>query len=214
MGLAIVILLGICGVLFYIIWKSSQKSESQRKTSSWKPYSKDEPRIENVEAGGVIHLVNIGPNLDEFDVNIIAKHVYRKGVDTWYELEGESADGKVWIDMEEDDGVELAITLKRLKLRDIGVSKRDLERMDEEEDGEIEYQGETYYYEESDSAMFYRYGNEEEGESLYYWDFENEEGTKFIGIERWSDGSYDVSYSETIEPWQVTVYSIGKQKGE
>ena len=210
MTTAIIVFLVIAFIVLFMVLKSSKKKESRQHMTSPEPHSKDELSIENVRAGGFIHLSSIGPDLDEFDVNILARHVYRAGGDEWYELEGESVNGKVWIDLETDDDVELAVTLKKLKLRDIDVSKQDLKKMDDEEEGEIKYQGETYYYEDSDSAVFYRSGDPKDAEKLYFWDFENEEGTKFIGIERWDDGSYDVSYSAAIKPWQVSVLSIGK----
>jgi hypothetical protein len=206
----IIILLIIAAFAGYAIWKSMKRSESQPVSSPQKQYSQDELRIENVGPNGFIHLAHIGPDLDEFDVNIVARHIYRSGDSEWYELEGESVKGKVWIDLEEDDGLQLGITLKKLKLRDIGISKSKLAEMDKNEEGEIKYLGETYYYEESDNAIFYRNGDENAGEEFYYWEFENDEGTKFISIEQWSDGSIEVSYSEPIKDHQVTIFSLGK----
>jgi len=158
----------------------------------------------------LIHISGIGPELEEFDVTILAKHLYREGGASWFELEGESEKGKVWIDLEVDDELELAITLEKLKLRDIALTKKDLDEIDDDEEGELSYRGTKYYYEDSDEATYYKYGDEAKGERFYYWEFENDDGNKFIGVEKWSDGSYDVSYSEPIESHQVTVYSLKK----
>ncbi|MFQ5598486.1 MAG: DUF4178 domain-containing protein [Nitrospiria bacterium] len=211
---AIIILLVFCGLAFYFIKK---KKGAEKEDAGFKQriprsptYAKDDLRIENVEAGGVIHLSGIGPDLEEFDVRILAKHLYRQGGSSWWELEGESPKGKVWIDLEEDDELELSISLKKLKLRDIALSKDDLDRIDDEEEGELAYRGEKYFYEDSDEATFYKYGNEANGERFYYWDFENDAGDKFIGVEKWSDGSFEAAYSEPIQSHQVTVYSLKK----
>lgn len=211
---AILMLLVVCGAAYYFMKKKKATQETdanfKRQIATPPSYSKDDLRIENVEAGGLIHISGIGPELDEFDVSILAKHLYREGGSSWFELEGESEKGKVWIDLEVDDDLELAITLEKLKLRDIGLSKKDLDGIDDDEEGELSYKGVKYYYEDSDEATYYKYGNETEGERFYYWEFENDDSDKFIGIEKWSDGTYDVSYSEPIKSHQVTVYSLKK----
>lgn len=209
----ILILLIIGGAAYYMMKKKSSDAEAEKSEASTQrtaAYSKDELRIENVEAGGMIHISGIGEEMEEFDVSILAKHLYRDEGSSWYELEGESVKGKVWIDLEEGDALSLSITLKKVKLRDIGLSKKDLKQIDHDEEGEVRFEGETYYYEDSDEATFYRNGDESQGERYYYWDFENDDEDKFIGVEKWADGSYDVSCSEAIEGHQVTVFSLKK----
>lgn len=133
----ILILLGVCGVAYFMMQKKNAKGTEAKKTSTpssgSRAYSKDELRIENVEAGGMIHISGIGPDMDEFDVTILARHLYREGGTSWFELEGEAGHGKVWIDLEEDDELELSITLKKMKLRDVGLSKKSLKQIDDED---------------------------------------------------------------------------------
>lgn len=204
-----ILFLVLCGVVGFLYWKVMVKDkQGQSKRALVRPYDKDELRIENVEGGGVIHISGVGPDYEEFDVKIIARHTYRQGESSWYELEGDRGEDKVWVDIEEDDELELSVVLKKLKLHDIGIEKKDLDRMDEDEKGHFTYDGETYHYEDSDPAVFYRYSDDKITEQFYYWDFESESGNKFIGVERWSDGSYDVSCSEKLKPSQITVYSL------
>ena len=204
------ILLLVCAGAGYYFWKSSQQDKQKQLKSSEpvKPYKKDDLRIENAGAGAVIHLTGIGPELDEFDLKVIAKHTYRQGESTWYEFECDKGTDKVWLDMEEDDELELAISLRELKLRDIGLSKEDLVKMDDDEEGSFDFEGEKYWLEDSDSAVFYRYSDDKNADKFYYWDFEADSGGKYIGVEKWTDGSYDIRYSEKIKPSQLTVYSL------
>lgn len=208
--LSLLMFIAVVGIAFYL-WKMSKKndtSSTKQQIATPKPYSKDELRMENVGAGGVIHLTGIGPDLEEFDLKVISKHTYRQGESTWYELECDKGSSKVWIDMEEDDELELSICLRKLKLREIGISKGDLEKFDDDEEGSFEFEGDKYWLEDSDEAVFYRHSSDKEAERFYYWDFESEKGGRFIGIERWSNGSYDVSLSEAIKPSQVSVFSL------
>ncbi len=209
-GAIILMLIVCCAMMFIMKKKKATASNAKRADQNPVPlsYSKDELRIENVETGGMIQITGIGPDLDELDVKILAKHLYKQGGSKWYELEGESVSGKVWIDLEEDDELELTISLKKMRLNAIGLTKKDLERIDEAEKGQFDYEGETYLYEDSDEAVFYKHADLSNGETFDYWDFENKAGNKFIGIELWDDGGYDVSYSEPIASHQITVFSL------
>jgi hypothetical protein len=202
-----ILLIAVAAGIFFF-FKNQQNAAAQAKPKRLKPYGEDELRIENVEGGAVIHLSSIGKEMEDFDLKVVAKHTYRQGESSWYELECDRGEDKVWIDMEEDDELELAICLKKLKLRDVPVSKEDLVKMDDDEEGQIQYDGTTFYLDDSDSAVFYRYSDDKNADKFYYWDFEADSGDKFIGIEQWSNGDYDVSYSEKIRPSQVTVYSL------
>lgn len=209
MQLIILILIGVGGFYLFKMWKSSQEKKEE-KDEEFTPYSKEELRIENVGPGGVIQLNNIGPDMEDFDVNVIAKHIYREGGDTWYELEGEIGSRKVWIEIEEDDELEISITLKKLKLSDIGLDKNDLKRIDDKEEGSFTFEGKKYSYDDSGKATFLRYGEEKNAEKVYYWDFECNDEKYSISVEKWEDDSYDVSYSESIKSSQVKIYSLKK----
>ena len=198
------ILLVIAGIAGYHFWQL-KKLEAKNLP---KPYEKDEIRIENVGPGGVIRLTGIGKDMEEFDLKVISKHTYRQIESTWYELECDKGEEKIWIDMEEDDELELAVGLRKLKLRDLSITKQDLIRFDDDEEGSFEFEGDKYYLEDSDAAVFYRHSNDKEADKLYYWDFETEDGKKYIGIEKWSNNSYDITYSEPIRSSQVTVYTL------
>lgn len=207
---AITILLIIIAVgVGYLIFKQKEKEESPKQTNK-KPYSKTDLRIENIAKGGVLKLTSVGPNMEDFDIQIVSKHTYRQGESTWYELEGNRGDGKVWIDMEEDDELELTIVHKKLKIRDLPITMNDLEKFDDEEEGSFEYDGDTFHYEDSDEAIFYRHSDDKNAEKFYYWDFETDDGSKFISFEKWSNNSIDVSFSFPIKPRQVEVFSLGE----
>ncbi|MFB6306051.1 MAG: DUF4178 domain-containing protein [Flavobacteriales bacterium] len=210
--LTIVLLLIIGGVIYYFYKKNQALKETENQGN--KPYSKDELRIENVDKGGMIHLTHIGEDLEEFDANIIGKHVYRCGNDEWFELEGESESGKVWIEVEEDDELLIAVTRNKMKLKDISVSKEDLDKIDEMEEGQVEYNGEKYHYDDSNEAEFLRYGDENDSKRLYYWDFETENEQKVLSVEKWGKNDYEVYQANYIEPSQITVYKLNSKDND
>ena len=206
----LLILLGIAtaSYLLYMIWKGQKQAESEEEDPKTTRFNKNELRLENVKKGGVIHLRNIGPDMEDLDVNIISKHIYRQDDYAWYELEGDSGDRKVWIEYEQDDELEISVTLKKMHLRDIGINSTDLEKIKDEEEGSILYEGNKFFYEDSDHALFCRDGDYDNAEEFFFWDFETDAGDKYISIEKWSENKTEVTYSVPIKQNQVTVYSL------
>lgn len=208
MQVIILILIAICCIMIFQMWKAQKgNANSATRDSKKLSYSPDELRIENVGKGGVIHLRGIGENLEDYDVKILSKHIYREGESTWYELEGDTGDGKVWISYEEDDDLEITIKIKELKMREIGVKVDDLWEMDDEEEGKITYNNDKYYYEDSSEAVFYRFGSDDNAEKFYYWEFETDNSDKFISVEKWGN-DFEVTFSVPVRSSQITVYSL------
>jgi len=200
----IIVIIGIA--VFF--WNSNKKKKEQEANA----HAPKELTLENVQAGGVIHLRNVGPDMEEYDVTILSKAVYREGENNeWYELEGDNGRQKVWIGIEEDDGLDVTLTLRRLKLREIPINREDLDRMDETAEGEFEFEGEKFYFEYSNEASYFADGNVSSGNEdfFYYWEFENESEDKYITVEEWENGKFEVTLAISLRSSNVQVYSLG-----
>ncbi|MDX2084658.1 MAG: DUF4178 domain-containing protein [Candidatus Melainabacteria bacterium] len=169
-------------------------------------------RIENVMAGGVIHLTGVGETLEEFDLQVTARHRYSQGGYHWMELECDRGDRTFWLTVEQDDGLCLSLGLETLRLEDLNLTKDALARMDEEETGRVEYNGQTFFLEDSDRAVFYRSGETSRPEPFYYWDFATRDERQFISVERWEDGGVDVTWGVALRPSQLTVYRLREEE--
>lgn len=171
-----------------------------------------ELHVLNLDKGGIFRLTGVGDNSDEINLKVLAKHLYRQGDYYWYELECDKGDGeKVWVEIEDDDETVVSIVLEKLKLPDIGLSRQDLDNIDEYEAGHLYFRNEKFIYTDSDEATFYRFCDDAKPEKLYYWDFEM--GSYSIGIERWGSSNYEVFYCQKMKPSQITVY-LNNEKGE
>lgn len=200
----------IIGAIIYFIYNyyQNKKQEEAESKGPVKPYDKNELRIENVEAGGMLQLANVGPEMKDYEVSVIGKHVYRSGGDEWYELEGETSEGKLWIEYEEDDELEIAVALKKPKMEELSVSASDLDKIDELEEGQVEYNGQTFHYDDSNEGMMLKFGDEDQQKPFYYWDFETSDGEHLLSVEKWGKGDHDVTYSVAVEPNQVSVLKL------
>lgn len=169
-------------------------------------------RLENVQAGGLIHLMNVGPNLEEYDVQILSRSVYREGENyEWYELEGDNGRGIVWLSLQHDDGLDVTIATRKLKLRDIPIERDDLDRMDDAAAGQFDFEEKTYYYDHSTEGSYFRDGkiSADNEEFFYYWEFETKDENQFLTIEEWENGRFEVTLSYPVKESQVKVYSLG-----
>lgn len=211
--LAFIFLLAIIGLGFYF-WQMYRTKKKINEPTQNDPLH-DQLRIDRVGPGGMIHLMNVGKNMEEYDVKILSKSIYREGEnDEWYELEGDNGDRKIWISLEQDDGLDVTIATRKLKLRDLPISRTDLDDMDEQGDGEFVFEGKTYYYENSNEASYFRNGDvsPENEDFFYYWEFESADEDEFLTIEEWEDKSIEVTISYPIKESQLKVYSIGENR--
>lgn len=202
----VVILLVMAAVGAYLFWQQSQGGS--RKAERPKPMT-----IENVGPGGFVRLSRVGPDMEDIEAEIVGRHIYEEDGFQWFELEGESANGKVWIDVEEDDEVEVSVSLRKLRLSDLGLTRESLDDMVRRDEGSITFEGRTYEYEDDGEANFLRNGDHTRSERLRYWDFESEDGKWFIGIEAWGD-EYQAHLSQAVSLSQIDVFSLGGTQSE
>ncbi|MBD3420001.1 MAG: DUF4178 domain-containing protein [Chitinivibrionales bacterium] len=202
MNFTIILIVILVAVIVYLLWQASRKNKAA-------PAQQEEKlSVENAGVGAVMSIRGVGPQYEDIDVIVAAKHVYREGSYSWYELVCEAGGDKYWLEIENDDDLEISITLNKLKLNDLNITPEDLARLDEEESGEITYKDTLYRYEDSGSARYLKNGDEHQAQEFYYWDFESDDGKHFIGVEQWDDDSYEASYSEALSPSEITVYSL------
>ena len=207
--LIILVLIGVAVVAGTVIVKAGRgaRTSAGAGVATGSLYGPEELRIENVGPGGVFSLRAFGEDMKDIDVKVIARHLYVEDGWEWFELEGESELGTVWLTVEEDDETEISVCLRRVSFTDLGVTKEELERFDEEERGSFRFEDRDYVYADSGRAVFHRDGNRMKSERFYYWDFEAREGTHLISVEHWDDGSMEVHLSQSIKASQITVYS-------
>ncbi|MDB9786731.1 DUF4178 domain-containing protein [Bacteriovoracaceae bacterium] len=207
-----ILLLGLSFAIFfgYEAWKKKSALPGGEKSligNKSQNFDKGELRIENVQKGGVIHLTGVGADMEDFDLTVLSKHTYREGEYSWYELEVDRGDKKMWLNYEEDDELLISIKINQLKLREIGLKKSDLDEIDEAEEGEFSYKGKKYFYEDSGTAIFYRHSLDDNAESFDYWEFETEKGDHLMSVESWG-GEIEVTESIPLKATQLTIYSL------
>ncbi len=207
--LIIVVLVGVAAVAAYVISRSRREAGDEAPVEPRRRADRvpEELRIEHVGPGGVLALRHFGEGMADIDVRILARHLYSEDGWEWFELEGESELGKVWLTVEEDDETEVSASLRRLTLAELGVTADQLEAFDNDEAGEVVFEGMTYTYTESGEAIFFKDGDRLRPHRFYYWEFAGSDGVSLISVERWGSREVEVHVSKRIEPHQITVYA-------
>ncbi len=164
--------------------------------------------IENIGSGGYLCLKGQVYRVEELS------H-YREKKSRWYELEifsvhsGETR----FLEWERDDEVEVAFNDPPVSLRQLGKTSDEIEAMSEAEKGQIDFAGRSYHYDDDYGATYHRAGGEQ-GEKVYFYDFETSDERYCLTIEEWGDESegysYDVYPSEYIEPDEIEVLVVGQ----
>ena len=198
----------LIGIVMYFWQRNKTKKAIDESASA---ADSQELHLENVRAGGLIHLMNVGPSLEEYDVQVLSRSIYREGENyEWYELEGDNGKSRVWLSLQHDDGLDVTIATRKLKMRDLPIDRADLDRMDEAAAGQFDLEGTTFYYDHSTEGSYFQGGtvSPENEEFFYYWEFETEDEDQFLTVEEWENGRFEVTLSYPVNESQIKIYSL------
>jgi hypothetical protein len=113
------------------------------------------------------------------------------------------------LSFEQDDGLQIYLEVERPRFADLGITKEKLARIDDEEEGGFTYGGRRYEYQDSgDSAYFAGGGNE--ADRLYYWEFESEQGDRWISVEQY-DAVPEVTITRQIEESRIELFPVDRR---
>ncbi|MGF2687403.1 DUF4178 domain-containing protein [Marinobacter sp. DUT-3] len=204
MDLLLLVLLVVAGVIGYRMWSRRAVSSTAASGAAHSPMG----GIESVRVGGVIQLPPYGAEMTEVDVQVTARHVYQQDGYQWFELEGETGSGTVWLDVDRDDELETSVTLKRLRIDELGLDDAGVGRL--KPGAVVHFDGDVFRMTEHGTARFLPDGDESRPETLEFWDLEGDNETHDVTIERWGQ-DYRAYLSQRIPPTRIKVYRTTDQ---
>jgi hypothetical protein len=202
---AIILLIVAIGVVVFAI-KGKAEQEAQETPE---PPVDPTPDITKADVGDTVILVGGNPeDFSDINLNIDRRDRYEWGQEEWHEISGRHNGKRFYIEICEDDDVELFVGRGiNVSLDDVGITEADLERMDNEKDGGnfVEYDGDKFFYDGSHGVYYYKKGKGE-GEEFYTWDFRTKDGRKTLGFEAWIDEPIEAGLMEMVDPDRVQIY--------
>lgn len=166
--------------------------------------------ILHLQPGERLTLTGIGDDRRSETVRITRRNIYRQGNFIWWELEGAGDRGKVYLEMEDDDGLEVSVMVEELALDDTDQTGPQLDEIARNGRGTLTCRGRRYRFRESGRASFLPGEQRSRSESFTYWDFQAEDSDYDLAVERWEGGRHDVFLVQSLQPDQVTIESAGE----
>lgn len=125
----------------------------------------------------------------------------------WQGTTVKAANGDTWellIHPSEKPENMLEVVVDRMKLRDLGLKGKDMEQMEKQHSGSIQYEGQTYQFnwdESEDTVVTDAKGSAPA--SVYRFDCMEDDDYALLVFE-WDDGKYEVLHTQWLPTAQVT----------
>lgn len=126
---------------------------------------------------------------------VLSVATYTEDGDSWYELEcyNISDDSKTYFEWEEDDDVEVNVTLSEVNMRSLDKTLDQIEAISEDEHGSVRVNGKTYSYDDDYKA---KWRKDDQEFKVYFYDFVN--GNEMLTVEEWKVGKGNYEYKAYI----------------
>ncbi len=172
---------------------------------NWNPFNKkkQEPELDPLSD---LTLSGLKPGwVLDYDLKtwqVSAHHYYDYDGDRVDEWELSCADGVLYLDREDDDGVSWTIS-EKIPISQIDGDLRGHVREQEDPPDSVTCRG-IEYAGESSAAGHYHKNGEPSGQELIAWEYLDASGKRTLTIEQWGDDEFEASVGEIVEEYQFS----------
>ena len=135
--------------------------------------------VKDAKVGDSISVAGASENFSDLDFTVDRRTRYEAGEKQWFELSGIHGEGRVALEVRDEDEVEVHGFLAgmKLSLEDVGLSEDDLAQMDERQNtaDNFQFDGKNWYYRLSKEVGVFR-ESQAVGAGFYGWEFVEEGG--------------------------------------
>lgn len=195
----------VVAIIGYGLFLRKKEADTQRADANEKAAAKLNIHPRDAVVGDILTIEDVGPNHLDVTFPIRGLHTYVDEDDfRWGEAYGDGPTGTIFAEFIEDDDIEIFVKLGKMdiKLGDIGITEDDLWKIDDEEEGFVEYDGEKFEYEDSGEVTFYKDG-EGNGEKFYSWDFRSEDGLLSLSFEKYGSDKVSAGICNKVDYRQI-----------
>lgn len=204
-----ILLAVIGGAIVFLIMKIRRKKDEAGGADE--PVGPDLANLSPTEArkGDLVSLSGASDDFEDIEFNVDRKNRYESGDDEWYEVGGSWQGRQVFLEMYEDDELELSFNFADagVTLSELGLTEDDLVRMDESQSRSegFEWNGQRYSYAGSGEIGYFKDGRGE-GEGFYAWEFQAADGATGITVEKWEGEPFEAVPSKRLSVGEVKVW--------
>ena len=169
-------------------------------------------KVTDARIGDVLSLTGAGPDFSDLDFTVDRLDHLEAGSQRWVELSGPWRERRVYLEVHSNDAVEVFGNFdgRKLTLNEIGLSEQDLADLDSRQNPSdfFDYDGKFWLYRFSRETGVFSGGNTT-GAGFYAWQFQEQEGRRFLNLRKYQGEPFTASIWTRTEPADITVYRGG-----
>ena len=166
-------------------------------------------KITDARLGDMVSVSGAGDDFSDLEVTLDRRNQYEAGTKKWFELGGTYKGRRVYLDVVEEDELEVSAVLQpnKFTVEDIGLNEQDLADMDERQNtaDNFEYDGKMWHYRFSREINEFRNG-QAQGTGYYMWEFREDGGNRILTVKKGEREPFSASIAVKINPGDITVY--------
>ncbi len=166
-------------------------------------------KVTDAWIGDVLSVTGVGADFGDLDFTVDRRDQLEAGSRRWVELSGAWRERRVYLEVHNDQVVEVYGNFdgRKLTLDEIGLSEQDLADIDARQNPSdfFDYDGKFWLYRFSRETGVFSGGNTT-GMGFYHWQFQEQDGRRFLNIRKYQGEPFAASIWARTEPGDITVY--------
>lgn len=192
-----------------IIALNKPKTSDQRDQTEEFPDKHAHLDVGDARPGDGLSIPGQGDDFEDLDLRIERRDRFESGGERWYQLTGKYRGRRVYVELVEDDDLEVWLDKNERSLRidELGIDEEMLAHVDESKDYEtgFEFDGERFTYSSSEEVGYFENGYGD-GEGFYSWTFENRDRNRQVWVEKWIDEPFEAGTARRLRIQDVRLF--------
>jgi hypothetical protein len=166
-------------------------------------------KITAARLGDALSVAGAGPDFSDLDFTVNRCDHLEAGSRRWLELSGDWRDRRVYLEVHNDVSPEVFGNFdgRKITLDELGLAEDDLAQLDSRQNSSdfFDYDGKFWLYRFSREMGVFSDGKDT-GQGFYAWQFQEQDGKRFLNIRKYEGEPFAAAIWIKIEPADITVY--------
>ncbi len=166
-------------------------------------------KVTAARLGDALSVTGAAPDFSDLDFTVDRVDHLEAGSRRWVELSGSWRDRRVYLEVHNDEAPEVFGNFdgRKITLDELGLTEDDLAQIDGRQNPSdfFDYDGKFWLYRFSREMGLFTADNAT-GQGLYAWQFQEQDGKRFMNLRKHAGEPFAASIWIKIEPTDITVY--------
>ena len=166
-------------------------------------------KITAARLGDALSVAGAASDFSDLDFTVDRCDHLESGSRRWVELSGSWRDHRVYLEVHNNDEAEVYGNFdgRKLTLDELGLTEDDLAQLDSRQNPSdfFDYEGKFWLYRFSREMGLFT-ANNATGQGFYAWQFQEQDGKRFMNIGKHSGEPFAISIWLKLDPSSITVY--------